>query len=81
MSEEPEVFRCDYCGCRMDRVGWYSCPQRHPRGSFFERAVRAIEMDLTDRGGLKNVWGDIDDETLDEIRDRWAEIMTEEMQK
>ena len=40
-----------------------------------KRAVDAIVFDLTDRGGLRGVWDDIDEPLRQEIRQKWAELI------
>lgn len=38
-------------------------------------AVKAIEMDLSDRSGLGDEWGEIDRATRDEICRVWREVL------
>lgn len=45
------------------------------------RIVDAIIRDLTDRGGLDGAWDSIDDDTQDEIRETWIQLVIEESQK
>ena len=42
-------------------------------------AVEEIIGDLTDRKGLQNIWEEIDEETQDDIKSRWQEIIMEFM--
>jgi hypothetical protein len=42
-------------------------------GVALETAVKAIENDLSDRSGIG--WDSIDEETKEEIREKWREIM------
>lgn len=40
-----------------------------------EQVVAAIELDITDRRGLRQEWDQIDDSTKNEIREAWAKII------
>ena len=44
------------------------------------RAARAIEYDITDRGGLRQAWDRMHEETQREIRDVWRELVAHDMQ-
>lgn len=39
--------------------------------------VAAIIRDISNRSGLGDAWDEIDDETQDEIRKAWAEVIFE----
>ena len=43
--------------------------------SYLDLAVEAIIVDLTDRGGLSDEWEMIDEDTRQEIKDVWVEII------
>lgn len=43
------------------------------------RIVAAILEDLTDRGGLRHSWEDIDDDIQKEIVQKWRTIVEEEL--
>ena len=43
--------------------------------AFAAKCVEVIERDLSGRKGLGNEWEQIDDETRDEIRERWRTII------
>lgn len=45
------------------------------------RIVEIIEKDFTDRRGLRQAWEEIDDETQEEIRDKWIELIKDELNK
>jgi len=68
--------RCEYCGRRQDRPG-ANCPYLHRRPDVAEQIVQQIEGDLNDRRGCHI--DQVDADTLDEIRDRWAEIVRVEL--
>lgn len=50
-------------------------PGDHAEPDLAQRVVAAVEQDLSDRRGLKREWERTDPDTLDEVRDRWAELV------
>lgn len=64
--------RCDYCGRRMDRPGSARCKSPHPPPHLSQTIVRAIEDELGDR---RLGWEGLNDDTLDEVRDRLAVVV------
>ena len=75
-------LKCDWCERLFDRpsIGCkYEAKHREP--DFAQKVAHAIEMDISDRRGLKSEWCQIDDDIQEEIRDRWAEIIREQARK
>ncbi len=69
--------RCVQCGGLVARPGLFGCSKGHPKPDPPERIARAIEEDIRDRRGLKGAFESIDDDTQDEIRDAWVEIIAD----
>lgn len=66
--------RCDECGGRIDRPSLLGCEvECHPIATVAQRIAAAIEDDLRIRNGMG--WAGVDEETIEEIRDSWAEII------
>lgn len=42
------------------------------------QAVAKLIADLTDRRGFRHVWDDMDDETRNDLRNRWIKILLDE---
>lgn len=71
---------CDQCGGRFDRPGLFGCgEERHPVCDFAQTIVAIIEDDLTDRRGCG--WDDIDEDTQQDIRDVWSELIRDEVRR
>jgi hypothetical protein len=71
--------RCYECGGRVDRPGLYLCDDaRHAEPDLAQRIVAAIERDIGNRRGME--WAAIDRDLMDEIRDRWAELVRRELE-
>ena len=69
---------CNKCGGRIARPGLFQCKQPcHPEPDDAQRIVTAIEANLRDRRGLRQQFEQIDEETQNEIRDTWAELVRE----
>jgi hypothetical protein len=74
------MTRCDYCGRRFDRPGFYpDCEKAHPAPDLAQAIAELIEMDLANRRGC-GISG-IDPDIQDEIRDTWAELVRQELEK
>ncbi len=75
--------RCEDCGRRFDRPAGKSCdsPGDHAEPDLAQKIVAAIEEDLSDRRGLKREWERTDPGTQDEARDRWAELVREQLRE
>ena len=72
--------RCEHCGVLLSRPGLFRCKKAaHPAPDLAQRIVAEIERDLRDRRGLRSEWEAIDDEILDEIRDKWAALIRKEL--
>lgn len=46
-----------------------------------EKIVDDIIDDLTDRGGLSNMWEEIDEDIIIEIRQTWIEIVKDNFER
>ena len=67
------TVRCGECGGRIDRPGLSNCDvKEHRTPTVGEAIIRAVENELSNRKGMS--WGGIDDEILDELRDKLAVI-------
>ena len=73
ISEE----RCGECGRKLCRPSHPFCEQKdsHAKPDKAQKIVAEIEDDLTDRRGLRQEFEGCDNDTQDEIRDTWAEII------
>jgi hypothetical protein len=70
--------RCDYCLRRLDRPGMLLCPMvEHPRPTFAQRIVNAIEHDLNSRRGLGI--DTLDNDAQDAILDTWTALIEDEI--
>lgn len=70
------------CGRRFDRPSFYGrCKSKHPAPDLAQRVVEVIRKDFTDRRGLRQSWESIDDETQDEILDKWTSLVRKEMDR
>jgi hypothetical protein len=47
------------------------------RGDNISLAVDAIEIDILDRGGIKHIWSEIDDDVKEIIRETWGVIISD----
>ena len=71
------IERCDDCERRIDRPAHPYCGKKniHPKPDIAQQIVELIEVDLTDRRGLRQEWEHIDNDIQDEIRDTWVGII------
>ncbi len=72
-------MRCANCGGRSDRPALFNaedCVPTHPTPTLAQRIAGAIELDISDRRGLRQEWEQIDPDTQDDIRDEWAKIIS-----
>ena len=75
--------RCGYCDRRFDRPGHPICTNQgnHIEPDLAQRIIEEIEADLTDRRGLSQEFAQIDLDTQDEIRDSWADLIRDKLEK
>jgi tRNA(Ile2) C34 agmatinyltransferase TiaS len=70
---------CPGCGGRLDRPGLFRCQEKaHPKPTLAQRIAKSIERDLCDRRGMD--WDEVAEETRQEIRDTWAELVQYELE-
>lgn len=62
-------------GCRFYQALTYTGDKPTPQN--VEDKVDAIVNDICDRGGLSSVWDNIDEDTQQEIKDVWMEIIND----
>jgi len=75
--------RCGNCNRRVDRPSHPFCTDQgnHVEPDVAQRIIEEIESDLTDRRGLRQEFEGIDPDTQDEIRDTWADLIRDKLDK
>jgi hypothetical protein len=71
---------CALCGGRLDRPGLHGCDaSHHATPTLAQEIAAAIEYDLRNRKGMG--WDSISNDTQQSIRDTWARIIQETLDK
>jgi hypothetical protein len=72
--------RCLECHGRLDHPGLYGCNlDHHTRPTKAQEIVRAVEVELSRRSGMG--WGHLDEDIVEELRDKLARIVGEILTK
>ena len=80
MDPDSSLKMCVGCHGRHDRPGLYGCKKGcHQAPTLAQRIAADIESDITNRRGLRQAWEGIDVDLQVEIRDKWVQLVEQEL--